>query len=64
MGNLLYYNHFYRKDVPTAFSPLVELSCQHKKKTKRLRIIGGLSAHTRKLGNFKKIPETLGFDGE
>ena len=39
----------------TAFSPQGGLSCPHKKK--RLRIL-------RKLGNFKKIPEMLGFNGE
>ena len=37
IGTLLYYNHFYRKDMPTAFSPPGGLSCPRKIK-KRLRI--------------------------
>ena len=32
IGTLLYYTHFHRKDMPTAFSPLGGLSCPDKKK--------------------------------
>ena len=48
---------FFLKDIPTAFSPLGGPMCPHKKKKKKTEDL-------RKLGNFKEIPEMLGFDGE
>ena len=47
---------FCMKDIPKAFLPLGEalVPTQEKKKTQDLK----------KIGNFKKIPEMFGFDGE
>ena len=46
----MYYNHFYRKDMPTAFSPLGGLSCPHKKKRKN--VLG-----SSEIGKYQGIPK-------